>query len=593
MGTTLFTKVDYTLATLIQHVDLGFLGLPEIQREFVWPNTKVRDLLDSMYRGFPVGYLLLWENGAEETHRTIGSDGKAVSPHLLIVDGQQRLTSLYAVVKGKPVVRGYKPETIKIAFHPLEERFEVADAGIRKSAEYIHDISEVWNSQGGSYTFITAFISKLRDARSASQKEDGPKEVTPDEVQRIAASIGRLSDLLSYPFTALQLLASSAEEQVAEVFVRINSKGTSLNQADFILTLMSVFWDTGRTELESFCRDSCKPSEGKPSPYNHFVQPKADQLLRVSIALGFRRARLQHAYTVLRGKDLETGGFSDERREAQFLALGKAQSQVLNIQNWHDFLWCVKAAGYCRSTEVISDMALMYSYAMFLVGKRDFGVPFSDLKKLIARWYFMVSLTARYSGNTESTMEQDLARFRSLTKPEEFCETLNDIIRNTLTNDYWDITLPSELATQAARSPSLYAYYAALCVLDAKALFSTLPMRDLFSPDIHAKVSAVQRHHLYPKAYLASIGVTEQRDINQLANYAWVEWADNVAISDDPPSEYYSARMSAYTPEDQVRQRYWHALPDGWETMEYQEFLSARRRLMAKVVRDAMAKLWA
>jgi len=104
MSDTVFTKVDYTLGTLMDAIQLGTIGLPDIQRPFVWKNAKVRNLFDSMYRGFPVGYLLFWENAIDGT-KPIGTDGKQKVPQMLIVDGQQRLTSLYAVIKGVSIVR--------------------------------------------------------------------------------------------------------------------------------------------------------------------------------------------------------------------------------------------------------------------------------------------------------------------------------------------------------------------------------------------------------------------------------------------------------------------------------------------------------
>jgi hypothetical protein len=162
------------------------------------------------------------------------------------------------------------------------------------------------------------------------------------------------------------------EEQVAEVFVRINSKGTILNQADFILTLMSVFWDEGRAELERFCGEARQPSASSASPFNYFIQPYPDQLLRVSVGLGFRRARLQHVYSILRGKDLETGEFSDERRVQQFAVLKEAQDQILNLQCWHEFLKTLLRAGYRRGEMITSQMTLVYTYTLFLIGKRDF-----------------------------------------------------------------------------------------------------------------------------------------------------------------------------------------------------------------------------
>ncbi len=114
MTETVFTKVDYDLGSLVKYIGLGEIGLPDIQRPFVWKNAKVRDLFDSMYKGYPVGYLLFWQNGLAADHRTIGIDDKQKPPRLVIVDGQQRLTSLYAVVNGISVVRdNYDSENIQ------------------------------------------------------------------------------------------------------------------------------------------------------------------------------------------------------------------------------------------------------------------------------------------------------------------------------------------------------------------------------------------------------------------------------------------------------------------------------------------------
>ncbi len=144
MAGTLFKEITYSLNKLIEDIEMGEIGLPELQRPFVWPNTKVRDLFDSMYRGYPVGYLLFWANGLPENHRQIGINTKQSVPRLLIVDGQQRLTSLFAVLKGIPVTReDFKKENIRIAFRPKDERFEVADAAILRDAEWIYDISQL------------------------------------------------------------------------------------------------------------------------------------------------------------------------------------------------------------------------------------------------------------------------------------------------------------------------------------------------------------------------------------------------------------------------------------------------------------------
>ena len=405
----------------------------------------------------------------------------------------------------------------------------------------------------------------------------------------------RLFALTQYPFTALEIFSTVDEESVASVFVRINSAGVKLNQADFILTLMSVFWDEGRTELETFCRSARRPSTGAPSPYNHFIQPDPDQLLRVSVALAFRRARLEYVYSILRGKDLETRSFSAERRDEQFATLAKAQSYVLHLTHWQEFTQVLRHAGFRSKSMISSEMVFLYSYALFLIGRRDFKVSAHKLRSVIARWFFFAALTSRYSASPETVMEQDLARLRAVHKDDAdgFIAVLDNVISETLTNDFWAVNVPNDLASSSARSPALFAYHAALMLLDAKALFSKLSIADLFDPTIVALKPPLDRHHLFPRNYLKGIGVTDIRERNRIANYALVEWSDDIAISDTSPCDYFPKFVTArhITGAELVKTSYWHALPDGWENMTYANFLVERQKLIARVIQDGYATL--
>lgn len=581
MSDTVFKKVDYDLGSLVKYIELGEIGLPDIQRPFVWKNAKVRDLFDSMYRGYPVGYLLLWENGLPDD-RAIGTDAKQKPPRLVIVDGQQRLTSLYAVVKGVPVVReNYDSEKISIAFNPLEGRFEVADAAIKRDKAFIPDISEVWSGGRSIFKVASEYLEGLRSTR----------EVTEDETTQIEEALTKLQSLLSFPFTALELAAGISEEDVSDVFVRINSKGTPLNQADFILTLMSVFWDEGRSELEHFCKKARKPTKGEASPFNHFIDPDPDQLLRVNVGVAFKRARLKYVYSLLRGKDLETGQFSLDRRTEQFDVLKQAQAKTLNIQHWHDFLNCIRMAGFRSGKQISSNNNLLFSYMLYLIGKTEYGVDAYTLRKIIAQWFFMSAVTGRFTGSPESAMEFDLARLRGLSKPEEFVATLRRVCDVTLTNDFWGVTLPNDLATSSPRSPSLFAFNAALVLLDARVLFSTAKVAELLDPAIQANRSMIERHHLFPKGHLATLKITGTRETNQIANYAYVEWADNMKVSDQAPAEYVPLLKERFTEAEISRMYHHHALPDNWEHMEYQAFLERRRELMAQVIAEGYRTL--
>ena len=242
---TCFKKVDYDLSGLLHYIEIGDIGLPDIQRPFVWSNAKVRDLFDSMYRGFPVGYLLFWENANSAHLKHIGVDGKQRTiPSRLIVDGQQRLTSLYAVFRGIKVLdENYAERQIEVAFRPRDGKFEVADAAIRRDPEWIPNISALWASGQSSYQMVKNFLKQV------AAKREVPLEDAEEEL--LSHNLDRLFDLQKYPFTALEIASTVDEEQVADIFVRINSEGVRLNQADFILTLMSGFGRAGAKSSKS------------------------------------------------------------------------------------------------------------------------------------------------------------------------------------------------------------------------------------------------------------------------------------------------------------------------------------------------------
>ncbi len=578
----LFTTTSFPLSSLVEDIDMGKIGLPEIQRPFVWPNVNVRNLFDSLYRGYPVGYLLFWETGAEMGAKTIGTKEHQKVPALAIVDGQQRLTSLYAVIKGREVIRAnFSKEKIKIAFNPLSERFDVVDASITKDKSYIPDISQLWNPSVNVFDFAGNYITELRTIR----------DLSPEEVYRAQKAIGKLHALTTYTFTALTLSSSVDAETVAEVFVRINGQGKKLNQSDFILTLMSVFWDEGRSELETFAREATKSGAGGPTAYNHFIKPAPDQLLRVSIGLGLKRARLENVYSVLRGRNATTGEVDAAKRDEQFGLLRKAQERVLNLANWHHFLSALSLAGYRHEGMISSQTAIIYSYVLYLIGLVDFGVEKQKMRQAIAEFFFMAALTGRYTNSPETAFEFDLAQLRGIGTGDTYLARLRQMCATTLTNDFWEITLPTNLATSASRSPSRFAYQASLIMLGARALFSPLKIADMIDPAVKGSKATFEQHHLFPRAYLSRIGVTEQRDINQIANYALVEWPDNLKISDTAPATYAPQLYASLSGEERTLMEKWHALPPGWWDLPYETFLRERRIRMAALVREAFERL--
>jgi hypothetical protein len=574
----LFTTTNYPVNALIEDIDLGKIGLPELQRPFVWPNVNVRNLFDSLYRGYPAGFLLFWETGAEAGLKGIGiKNGQAV-PKLAIVDGQQRLTSLYAVMKGTEVLRAnFKKERIKIAFNPLSERFDVTDAAILKDKSYIPDISVIWQRGTDLFEIADGYVDGLSEIR----------ELTPDQIKRAKSAIGRLQKLPDFQFVALTLASTVDAETIADVFVRINGEGKKLNQSDFIMTLMSVFWDQGRTELETFAIQATRPSNGHASPFNHFIKPAPDQMLRATIGVALKRARLANVYGVLRGRDAQTGADNPDRRAEQFALMQVAQKHVLNLANWHHFLGSLMLAGYRGEKMISSQAAIIFSYILYLIGATEYGIDRTRIRQAIAEFFFMTALTGRYTSSPETRFEADLGLIRDLADGDAFLGKLRELSATRLTSDYWTITLPSQLATSAARSPSLFAYQAALIKLDANALYSPVKITALLDPAVNGIKAALEQHHLFPRGYLEDQKITDLKQINQIANFAPVEWPDNIRIGKKAPSEYVPALDHKLTAGQRDEMYGWHALPHLWWELPYEDFLSQRRVRMAGVIRQA------
>lgn len=580
----LFTTTSYPISSLIADIDHGKIGLPDLQRPFVWPNVNVRNLFDSLYRGYPAGFLLFWNTGAEGTLRTIGADAKQHAPSLAIVDGQQRLTSLYAVIKGAEVLRAtFKRERIKIAFNPLAERFDVADAAVVKDKAYIPDVAVLWKPGTDLFGRVHDYLQGLGQVR----------DLTPDQVKSAQSAISKLHNLPHYQFTALTLDQTVGAETIAEVFVRINGEGKKLNQADFIMTLMSVFWDEGRAELEAFARNATRPGEGQASPFNYFIRPSPDQMLRVTIGLGLKRARLENVYNALRGRDAVTGTASEDKRNEQFGLLKAAQDSALDLATWHHFLGALTLAGYRSEKMISSQNAVIFTYVVYLIGLRDYGISKSAIRQATAEFFFMAALTGRYTTSPETRFEADLAQLRDLADGDAYMARLREIATTVLTGDYWGTTLPNALATSAARSPSLFAYQASLIKLDARALYSPAKIASMIDPAVKGTKAAFEQHHLFPRAYLAKLGISDQKLVNQIANLAPVEWPENIAIGAKAPTDYVPPLDAKLSAEDRSRQYRWHGLPHLWWELDYDTFLRERRSRMAAVIRQAWEELTA
>lgn len=591
MADQLFHKTEYQVQQLVDMTNKGELGLPDLQRGFVWKPNKIRDLLDSMMKGYPIGFVMLWaaqSNTAKGENRVIGKEDKiAYGQDYVIIDGQQRITSLYAVMTGKEISEGGKP--IKISFNPITKEFAVWNMSTERNPEWISNISDIYTNVNRSRAFINKFIDNLKEYR-----EKREENLTEDDEQLIDESISEVLKLRDYPINALVINGDVDEESVADIFTRVNSGGVKLNENDFIMTLISVSCPELRDRIEGFCEESADASKGGRA-YNKLIAVKPQQIIRTTMAFTFKRARLKYAYMKLRGSDLKRGAdgrIDMELRKQSFAELSDGLNKVLDYENWNEFIRTVMSAGFVNSSMISSENALVYSYMMFLIGKYKFNINSEKLRKIIAKWYYMSSTTSHYTGSFESTVQEELNDIDRLNSEDEFENYIDSRIKLVFTNDYFTHTIPDDLNSSASTSAVWNTYLAALNILNVKVLFSDLYYNQLLTGDYNGTRTALEKHHLFPKAYLERIGIKDDRDRNQIANFAYIEWGDNMTVGDDAPSEYFKEIFDRKIDKnEQENVMKYNALPEKWYDMGYKDFLTERRKLMSNVIKEGYEKL--
>ena len=591
MAKAIYTNVPRQLADILKDVRNGRIGLPDLQRPFIWKDNKVRDLYDSMLKGFPIGYIMLWESPVDydDKKAAIGIGEKAYKvPKDLVIDGQQRLTALVASMYGETVKdKNFQDRRIRIGYKPQTKEFDVWTQAVENNPEYISDISEAFSAKENNTSgkFRKDFIRPLNDSRI---KRNEP-ELSDEEEYQIEENINELLHLESYQIPSLEIAYSSSEEDVADIFVRVNSAGQKLTENDFILTLISVYEKERRDQIDKFCADSRIPAD--KTSFNHLLSVDPSHIVRMTVGVGFRRARLRYAYMILRGKDLQTGITSEEIRETNLDIFKKALDKVVDLNNWHGYLNILKEAGYVSDKLIASSNAVVFSYVLYLIAKYDYHMDSMRLRKIIRKWFFMAAITYFYTGNAESDVEKQFADMREFKTAEELEAYLQRVIDARFTDDYFKITLPMELETSAAISPSWYGYLASQIVLGYPMLFSTTPLAHMFSAGSSGTKNAVDKHHIFPKNYLAQIGIGKDRDRNQTANFTYLDYNTNIHVSDRQPQDYAVAFREKLGDEEYSKTCSQHALPDKFEGMDYFEFIQHRRFLMAQIVKKAYQRL--
>lgn len=591
MAQELFERVDRKVGNLLDDVINGRIGLPDLQRPFVWADSKVRNLFDSMMKGFPIGYVMLWASPDNyQNTKSIGvGDKEFKRPDDLVIDGQQRLTSLLAAMTGMEVLdKNFKRRRIKISFDPLEKVFEVWTQAFERSPKYIADISEVFKAHENLEIskFRRAIINRMNDGRKRNEQP----ELTDEEQDLIEENINLLLSLRNYTIPTLRILSKADEEDVAEIFRRVNSGGQNLNENNFIETLLAVYDNEMHDKIKQFCADSRVPA--KNTSYNQIIDVDPSHIIRVAIAYGFHRARMRYGYKLLRGDDLDAGTTSVETREKNMQIFREALERVVNLNDWHGFINLFAEAGYLGKDQVRSNYVVVFSYVFYLMGKYEFHVAPLELRHAIIRWIFMSTITSFYSSSPESTVERQMADLRNIHNGEEFISYLDDTVKLRMNETYFSVELEKELISSSATSPLWFGYVASINVLGTTMLFSNTPQSKYWIIGADGDKKSIDKHHIFPKHHLETIGIDSDRDRNQLANFTYLDYNTNIEISDDAPSLYIERYKAKFGEESYAKHLADNAIPMGFENMNYFEFLDARRKLMAGIIKKAYNKLW-
>lgn len=523
-----------SIQTLMSWIRSGEIAIPEIQRPFVWDSTKVRDLIDSLYAGFPVGYIIVWKNPDVRL-----KDGTISSGKKILIDGQQRITALQAAIVGEPVVGGdYRKKRIKIAFHPLEERFEVSNPAIEKDAAWIPDIAILYQTSFSSMSFVIGYCKK-------NQLDDSKWD-------KVEASISKLRQIENNSIGVIELSHQLDIEQVTEIFIRINSKGVVLSQADFAMSKISSDDRYGgnqiRKIIDYFCHLMQKPEDFTTicqndiafassedfskikwviDEHEEIYVPDYTDVLRVAFTFKFLRGRISDLVSLLSGRDFNSRDYQESIAEDSFIKLKEGVLKFVNKTNFQRYLMIIKSTGIISPAMIRSQNVLNFGYALYLLLKEK-GEAAAIIEKVVRRWIVITILTGRYSGSPESTFDYDIKRFQT----NDPIELLEHTEAGELSDAFWNNILVTKLNTSVASSPMFHVFLMAQVKMgDYGFLSEQIDVKSLIEQ--HGDI-----HHIFPKKYLQKCGIKERGQYNQIANYVYTQSEINIQIKDQAPKDY-------------------------------------------------------
>ena len=592
MSTQKYSVNQYLIESILSWVKSKEIAIPEIQRPFVWNSTKVRNLMDSLYQGYPIGYLIAWRNPTIKLKDGTSSEGKKI-----LIDGQQRVTAMTAAILGKKITdKNYKKKRIIIAFNPIEEKFEVLNPAIEKDSSWIPDISKIIQEDVSLISFFKQYCSKNPGVNKS----------------KIEKALNKLKGMVKKQLGLIELSGELDIETVTEIFVRINSQGVVLSQADFAMSKIAANENYGGSELRK-CIDYFCHLAIAPEFYSHMSEvdqefvngsyfshlgwlknenddlydPDYKDVLRVTFSSQFERGKLSDLVSLLSGRNFETRTYEESIAEDSYAKLKRAVLSFINETNFKRFSMIIRSTGFVDKSLIRSKTAINFAYISYLKLKM-LGYKPEKIERLVRKWFVLSILTGRYSGSPESKIDFDIKAIS-----ERSMETyLAEIEAAELSDAFWDTGLVQSLNTSVASSPYFNVYLASQVKNKDKGFLS----REITVHDLVTHRGDI--HHLFPRDYLKKHGLTRGQ-YNQIANYVYMQAETNIKIGNKNPKTYFSKIL------DQVEnnQMNYGAITDKKELLnnlkqncipesileasidDYDSFLQERRKLIAQKIK--------
>lgn len=551
-------KADATVDELVSQIERGEIRLPEMQRQYVWRSTRVRDLMDSLYRGYPSGAILLWQTD-EAVPLQDFAVGQSTNPYhstKLLLDGQQRLTSLSAVIRGEPVYVKGRVKPIELLFnleHPEELAFvtEVDEDADEDALEDEADSSEdELQKRFDRMTFVVATKKlaqlphwvRVSDVFKSSSdtaflRRAGIKDFDDPRHERYTRRLARLRDIRKYTYRLDILERTLSYDEVTEIFVRVNSLGAKLRSSDLALAQITAKWRNSLKTFQQF-QTSCARSG---------FDLDLGLLLKNLMAIGTGQSRFKTA-----------GNLSQDELKQAWKESCAGMEFALNF---------LKSNTAMDSPALLSSPFLIVALS-FYGHKRNYELSDHEAQ-LLGFWAMLANAKGRYSrGSSETILDQDLSIIRQGGGPGELqARLMQQVGRFAIEAE--------ELEGRNQRSALFKTMFMAFKKAGAKDWRSNLAIALNHSGSHHK----LQFHHIFPKALLK--GRYPDRDINDIANLSFIGGKTNRGISDKAPEKYIPELLAKNGKSAFVTQ----CIPLDEELLRvenYRDFLAHRRALIAE-----------